>query len=195
MSMVCEGCGDTITAPEPAWYAGTGHSYTVSFLCHTCVSLIPSINRTMTAALQPFDLSFGHLIAPLGSYNRCQCVGSRQDRVVFSTDADTIRKTIPFSDRLLDALYPFYCIQEYLDEIMTEYKAAKHTEPGAWHRLMQDIQKYGIAIADWLHVPHAATIDRIEIEKTGNLSLVTQNKLSAAEMKAVLKALIKKYGV
>lgn len=192
MSMICKSCLEPICAPEPAWYAGTAHSPTVSYVCGTCVSFIPHKERTMVPDLQPFTITFGHLIAPVGRRNQYQSNGSRQDRVIFSVNTSAIEQAFVFTSAFLDSLYPYYCIDEYISEIMAAYKVEQHSEPGAWQHLVDSIQIYGTAIAAWLDVPCSASHDRIETSADGHVSLIEKNRLSTSELKAVLKELMKK---
>jgi hypothetical protein len=193
MSITCNGCMDTVRTPDTAWYAGTIFSYTVNYVCGTCVSLIPVPERTPVNELQQFSISFGHLICDIGSYGKYQGSGSKQAKIIFKASAKTIINNLPFGKMFLDELYPYYCIDEYIAEIMKTYNETKTTDPKARENLVNIVKAYGPPIAAWLGITVTQGADYNKKEKDGKTSYCMELKITEQEIEEVVKGLERKY--
>lgn len=191
MSITCTGCLDTVRTPDIVWYAGTRFSYTVNYICGTCVSLIPVQQRTFANELQPFSISFGHLMADTGSFGKYQCYGSEKGKVIFWAGTKTILDNLPYGQLFLDELYPFYCIDEYIAKIRKTYKETKETDPKARENLVKAVKAYALPIAARLGVSVTQGMDYRKLEKQGKLEFSIGLKITDQEIDEIVRALEK----
>lgn len=117
MSCKCVGCGFTVAQPDSLWYACTKYSPYTVFLCGTCVSVIPDCARRRDLEGNEFKILFGVQYADIGSFGKYQLIGSSQGPIRFWVEKEDIERHIPESEKVLAQLYPYYCPEEYLEEV------------------------------------------------------------------------------